>query len=71
MCFIDSPNALLFKVLSFLFNTKIIKFLFELPQLFTPMKLSTPLTEGNQLAVTNQKYQKAIKEINKLILINR
>lgn len=35
------------------------------------MQSSTPLTEGNnQVALTNHKYQKAIKEINKLILIN-
>lgn len=35
------------------------------------MKSSSPLTEGNnQDTLTNHKYQKAIKEINKLIMIN-
>lgn len=35
------------------------------------MKSSFPLTEGNkQAALTNHKYQKAIKEINKLVMIN-
>lgn len=35
------------------------------------MRSSSPLTEGSQSDVNNHKYQKAIKEINKLISINR
>lgn len=34
------------------------------------MKSSTPLSDNHQAEIANQKYQKAIKEINKLITIN-